>query len=560
MKSTLSRRQFAAASLGLFAGLGLVHEQALARMGLQADGTPVGGEAVVVTTRRPLPPATPSGEQLFRVTGPIVGPETIDPAMVRDLSSAFLTRLMFRGLVVFDAELNPALELAERVEISGDGLTYTFAMDPKAVFHSGRAITAQDVVFSFTRAVNPKTAGGQAALLSGPTFLSSIAGVAEMLAGTTETLSGITAIDDATVEITLSAPSSPFLMKLGAAATSIVDPDDVAKGDGWWMTPNGSGPFHISEWTPGQQMVLTPVSTFVDGAPALQKVQILLGPNAGSAFNLYQAEKVDICGIGSNDVDRVTSTESGLADQLVQSDLFATEYAAFRTDAAPMDDLNVRKAVAMSFPRAKIAEVQFGGHVNVAEGLVPNGMLGVPWPVKALPYDPDAAKAAFAESKYAGVAEVDPIQIYSTGNSFVPALREAVKNVLGLELDAVTVQSTEFFDGLALRQYPAYGLYWGADYPDPSTFLGSLFQTGSSDNYIDYSNPDFDALMDEAATEQDIAKRAETYMKAQQLLIDDAVLIPTYHDVGYMLLKPGVKGFEYTPLGLLQLETIWIER
>src|SRR4029078_7375723 len=125
-------------------------------------------------------PATPSGEQLFRVTGPIVGPETIDPAMVRDLSSAFLPRLMFRGLVVFDAELNPALELAERVEISGDGLTYTFTMDPKAVFHSGRRCTANDGLFFFTRALNPKTAGGQAALLSGPTFLDSIKGSAEL--------------------------------------------------------------------------------------------------------------------------------------------------------------------------------------------------------------------------------------------------------------------------------------------------------------------------------------------------------------------------------------------
>src|SRR6478609_1410612 len=370
MKSTLSPRQFAAASLGLFAGLGLVHEQALARMGLQADGTPVGGEAVVLTTRRPLPPATPSGEQLFRVTGPIVGPETIDPAMVRDLSSAFLTRLMFRGLVVFDAELNPALELAERVEISADGLTYTFTMDPKAVFHSGRAITAEDVVFSFTRAVNPQTAGGQSALLSGPTFLSSIAGVGDMLAGKTETLSGITAIDDATVEITLSAPSSPFLMKLGAAATSIVDPDDVAKGDSWWMMPNGSGPFHIAGWNPSQKMVLTPVKTFIDGAPALQRIEIPLGPNAGSAFNLYQADQVDIVGITSGDVDRVTSPESGLSDQLIKSDLFSTEYAAFRPDTAPMDDLHVRRAVAMAFPREKIADVQYGGHVNFADGIV----------------------------------------------------------------------------------------------------------------------------------------------------------------------------------------------
>jgi oligopeptide transport system substrate-binding protein len=560
MRPTLSRRQFAAASLGVFASAGVVQDRALARLGLTADGTPISGEPVVLTNRRPLPPATPSGEQLFRITGPIAGPETIDPALVRDLSSGFLTRLVFRGLVVFDAELNPALELAEKVEISGDGLIYTFTLDPKAVFHSGRRITANDVLFSFTRALNPKTAGGQAALLSGPTFLDSIKGSAELLAGTADTLSGVTEIDDGTVRIELTAPSSPFLMKLGAAATSIVDLDDVAKGDSWWMMPNGSGPFHIAEWTPSQKMVLTPVKTFIDGAPALQRIEIPLGPNAGSAFNLYQADQVDIVGITSGDVDRVTSPESGLSDQLIKSDLFSTEYAAFRPDTAPMDDLHVRRAVAMAFPREKIADVQYGGHVNFADGIVPDGMLGVDWPVDSLPYDPDGAKAEFAKSKYAGMTAIDPIQIYSTGNAFVPAFREAVHDVLGLEVDAVAVQASEFFDGLALRQYPAYALYWGADYPDPSTFLGSLFQTGSSDNYIDYSNPDFDALMNEAAREQDVAIRAETYKKAQQVLVDDAVVIPTYHDISNMLIKPGVKGLELTELGLLQLETIWIER
>ncbi len=115
-------------------------------------------------------------------------------------------------------------------------------------------------------------------------------------------------------------------------------------------------------------------------------------------------------------------------------------------------------------------------------------------------------------------------------------------------------------DGLALRQYPAYALYWGADFPDPATFLESLFATGSSDNYVDYSNPTFDDLLRSASKEQDSAARAAIYRQAQQLLIDDAVLIPTYHDVGYFLRKPYVHGFEYTSLGLLQLETIWLER
>ncbi|MGH2550548.1 MAG: ABC transporter substrate-binding protein, partial [Thermomicrobiales bacterium] len=289
-------------------------------------------------------------------------------------------------------------------------------------------------------------------------------------------------------------------------------------------------------------------------------ITILLGTNAYGAFNLYQSNRVEVCGISSDDVDRVTAPESTLGDELITAKLFSTEYITFRTDIVPLDDINLRRALIQAFPHDRIAEVMFDGHVDIADGIVPDGMLGAEWPVTIIPYDPEQAVASFKQSKYANVTDIPDIQIYSTGNQAVGAFRDVVKEVLGLTIDDINVQSAEFFDGLALRQYPAYALYWGADYPDPATFLQSLFATGSSDNYLDYSNPEFDALLQEAALEQDPATRAATYLKAQQIVIDDAVVIPTYHDVGYYLRKSYVKGLEYTPLGLLQLETIWLER
>jgi ABC-type oligopeptide transport system substrate-binding subunit len=560
MTKPLSRRSFATQLLGGVAAIGVGFDTALARPAfLQGDGTPVGGQPLVFNGRRPLPVSSPKGEQTFRITGPVVGPATVDPALVRDLSSAFLTRLLFRGLVVFDAELNPALELADSVEISADGITYTFTLDPKAVFTDGRQMTAQDVVFSLTRAVNPATAGGQAGLLSGPTFLNSIAGFSDIISGAADSLSGVIALDDRTVQITLAQPDAAFLMKLGSAATSIVDPQDVASSEDWWKLPNGTGPFKIDEWVEGDHMTLKRVDSFIDGKPALEKVEILLGPNAYSAFNLYQSDRVEVCSISSSDVDRVTAPESQMGDELITAKLFASEYMAFRTDIPPLDDLLVRRALMQAFPHDKIADVMLDGHVVSADGIVPDGMLGASWPVEYPAYDPEQALATFQQSPYAGAASLPDIQIYSTGNGCVAALRDTAGETLGLTIEAINVQSEEFFDGLALRQYPAYALYWGADFPDPATFLESLFATGSSDNYVDYSNPDFDALLREASQEQDPAARAAIYQKAQQLLIDDAVLIPTYHDVGYFLRKPYVHGFEYTSLGLLQLETIWLE-
>ena len=526
---------------------------------LSAQGTPANGEATEYTQRRPLPAFTPSGDQVFRITGPIVDPVSIDPALVRDLSSAFLSRLAFRGLVVFDADLVPCLELAEKLVVSADGLTYTFTIDPRALFHNGQNVSAEDVAFSLKRSLDPATANGQAALLSGPTFLDSVLGAQELVSGATTELPGVRVIDQRTVEIELWRPDSAFMAKLASAATGVVDRNDVARGGEWWRKPNGSGPFRVTEWRVGELLTLQGSPTFVDGAPALERVELPLGPVAGGAFNLYQQDQVEIVSIGFALVDQIQSPLVGMGDELIKQAQFSTEYLAFRPDVAPMDDPIVRKAVAMAFPRYKIAYVSLEGRVEEATGVVPPGMLGAEWQVDSAGYDPEAAKELLATSTYAQDGDIPPIEVYSTGNLAASAFRDTVSEALGIEITSYIVQANEFFAGLAMRQYPNYVLYWGADYPDPATFLLSLFRGGAADNYIDYSNPAFDALIDQAMAELDPTIRASIYAEAQQLLMDDGVVIPTYHDVGYWLVKPWVKGVEITPLGLLQLETIWIE-
>ena len=85
-----------------------------------------------------------------------------------------------------------------------------------------------------------------------------------------------------------------------------------------------------------------------------------------------------------------------------------------------------------------------------------------------------------------------------------------------------------------------------------------MFHTGSPDNYADYSNPEVDALLDNAAVEQDPVRRARRYLDAQQLILDDYVLIPLYHDIAYTLVKPYVRGLTITPVGIMSLESVWI--
>jgi oligopeptide transport system substrate-binding protein len=517
------------------------------------------GDSIVLQAVDEPRNATPSGEQVLRIAGPSDGPESLDPALSRDLSSAFFIRQLFRGLTRLDHDLNPVPELADRIEISADGLTYTFHLRTNATFQNGRQINADDVIFSLSRAANPVTANGDLTLLGGPTFLSDIVGFQDVIDGSTDKLSGITAIDASTVQIQLTAPRSTFLMKLASAPGSIVDPDDVARGNEWSRQPNGSGPFIVTSWQPDNNMVLTRYDEFFAGKPPIERVEVRLGPNALQSFNLYQAGEIDIDSVGISAIDRVMAPESGLSDQVTVTPLFSVDYLAFRTDVAPLNDPEIRKALQLGFPRDKIAGVTYDGHLGRAEGLIPTGMLNRDWPVTWPAYDLEAAKAAIARSSYGSAENVPPIQIYISSYSGAESLRDSLSQSLGLRIEVIDVDWADFVSGLANQSYPAHELYWGADYPDPESLLSSLFGSGRPDNYVGYHNPEFDKLLDKAAMEQDESARAELYVKAQQLLIDDGVIIPLFYDVAFTLQQPYVRGLELTALGILRLDSVWLE-
>ena len=527
---------------------------------LATDGTPDAGRPVVITAPNRPRHAAPSGEQVLRLAGPADGPASLAPAVARDAATSFLVRQVFRGLIRLEDGLVPVPELAERIEISADGLVYTFRLHPAATFQDGRGITAADVVFSFTHALSPKAAGGDAALLKGPDYLSDIAGAADVVAGRTEELSGARAIDERTVELTLAAPRATFLMKLAGAPASVIDRRDVARRGEWWRSPNGSGPFRVASWLPDESLTLVAFDDFFAGPPLLERVEIRLGPNAAQPFNLYQANQIDVVTVPASSVDLVLDPAGEFGDELTVTPALATSFLAFRPDMPPMDDPHVRRAVWLAFPHRKVAEVTYAGHKLAADGLLPPGVLGREWPVEVAPHDPAAARAELAASSYGSAAAVPPLRIYGGSVRGAEALREVLEAELGLRVEVVAVDWQEFNDGLARRDYPAFELLWAADYPDPESFVAALFGSDSPSNFLGYRNDAVDELVREAAGKLDVEGRAELYARAQQLLAADHVLIPLYHDVRYTLAKPYVRGLEVTPLGHIGLDGVWMER
>lgn len=503
--------------------------------------------------------ATPSGEQILRITGTTEPITTLDPALARDVTAGFLARQVFRGLTRLDAEMTPRPELAERIEIDPTGTRYRFTLREDATFQDGRPIHAADVVASLTRALDPDTAGGDVSRIGGPTYLSDIVGAADVIANRSDDLAGATVIDDRTLELELDQPRATFLMKLAAPPAAVVDTSQIATDPEWWRAPNGSGPFRVAELVPDERLVLAPFADYAAGAPILQQVEIRLGPSATNSFNLYQAGQIDVTGVPLSSLDRVLDPASGLDTELSVEPVLSTSFIAFRTDVEPTDDPAIRRAIALAFPREQLAEVSFQDRKLPAYGLLPPGLMGRDWPVEGPGYDLDAARAALADSRYESVEDIPPIQVFGVGPFGAETLRDTVGESLGLRFEVIDADWPTFAADLTRQTLPAYELLWIADFPDPETFLWSLFSSESPDNYSGYANPAYDALLDEAAATLDPDARAARYDEAHQVLLADGAVLPILHDIRYTLVKPWVRGLAVTPLGIMDLDDVWLE-
>ena len=502
---------------------------------------------------------TPRGDQVLTIAA---GGETpiLDPALVRDTTTAFLTHQIFRGLVRLDEQLNAVPDLAERIVVADDGLTYTFTLRADAVFHDGKAIDATAVKYSLERATDPALLGGRGGTLPGATYLNDILGAPEKLAGKAGDLRGVRVVDARTVEIRLDAPKAYFLMKISHPSSSIVDEANVrAGGRTWAQRPNGSGPFRV-ERLASEQLILRRFDRFYGGAPTLDKVTVLYGQAAGSPMNLYEAGKIDYTGVPRSSADRVLVETSPLHRELTVTPSLSLTYIGFNVTRPPFDDPAVRRAFAQALNRERVASVSEEGKVVLAQGIVPPTMPGGPWTGGALPYDLAAARSSLAGSRYGGAAGLPRATIYGASGVIPVTMRRVYERDLGVSLEVIGVDWPEYLAGLGAREYPAFELSWIADYPDPENFLALLFASNSPENHTGYSNPQVDRLFATAAIERDPARRRALYLEAQGIILADAVIIPCYHSIDYTLVKPYVKGLTITPMGILELDRVWVER
>ena len=487
-------------------------------------------------------------------------PPTLDPHKTSDTTSAFIIGEVFSGLVTLNTDLQIVPDIAERWEISDDGLIYTFHLLPEATFADGKPITAQDFVYSLNRAADPELASPVAR-----TYLSDIVGVSEVLDGEATEISGVKAIDERTLEITIDAPKAYFLAKLTYPTAFVVDKANVeAGGEGWTDTPNSTGPFILKEYKIGEHLILERNDNFYREPAYIDQVVFNLA--GGQAMALYENDEIDITGVGILDLERLQDPNEPLSAELkIVPPRLSTFYIGFNVNEPPFDDVHFRRALNFAIDKELIANEVYAGLIKPAYGILPPGFPGYTDSIEGLKFDEEAAKAELAMSKYADPATRPRIvlSVSGTGGDVgigTQVILEMWEKTLGVEVEIQQVEWATYLEDLNQRKFQLFSLGWQADYPDPQDFLDILFHTESETNHGAYSNSEVDAILEEARVERDGNRRVELYNNAEQMIIDDAPWVPLWYEgESHVLIKPHIKDYRLLPMSVPKFRYVYFD-
>jgi oligopeptide transport system substrate-binding protein len=503
-----------------------------------------------------MPSTTPAaGGGVLNLYG--IDPHTLDPAVASEANSGQYILQVFSGLVRLDDNLEPAPDIAERWEISNGGRTYTFYLRHGVKFQDGRLMKAEDVKFSWQRAADPATGS-----LTAAAYLGDIVGVKEVLAGKTKEISGVKIIDEYTLQVTIDAPRSYFLPKLTYPTAFVVDKDNVGVGGEWWRSPNGTGPFKLTEWTEGSQLVLERNDLYYGKVASVGSVVFHL--LSGFPMDMYETGQIDVAGVSLDYIDRVTDKAGPFYRELTIVPELSFSYIGFNSAKPPFDDANIRRAFSMAIDKDKLVSLVFRDMVQRADGILPPGIPGFNKDLVGLKYDVNQAKDLIKRSRYGDVAKLPPITLttYGYGGAIAHPLEAIIqqwRENLGVEVKVRQLEPDYFLYHLMEEKDELFEIGWIADYPHPEDFLDILFHSGGDNNWGEYINPEIDTLLERAAVEPDTDKSLALYRQIEQKLVTDAACLPLWFSENYILVKPYVKGYKLNPLGFAMLNEVSVE-
>ena len=492
-------------------------------------------------------------------------PASLDPHKVESDVEFNIISDIFEGLVSVSptGEIQP--RLAEKWE-NKDNTVWTFHLRPGITWSDGTAITAQDVVWSWQRLTDPKTASPYASY-PGNMHIVNAADIAQGKKAP-DTL-GVKAINDTTLEVTLTQPNAAFLAMLAHPSLVPVDKVLIGRFGDKWTKPEHivtSGAYKLSQWVVNERIVAERNPRYWDNAhTVINKVTYLPITSEASDVNRFKAGEIDI--VYTVPINQFAQLKKTLGSQLDVSPQLATYYYEFNTTRPPFNDARVRKALNMALDKEIIAGKVLGQGQRPAWLISQPDIGGVTlqnpdyanWPMdKRI----EEAKKLLAE---AGFNASHPLRfnlLYNTSEShqrIAIAASSMWKKNLGVEAKLQNQEWKTMLDTMHTHDFDAVRYAWIADYDDAATFLNN-FRTGDSENPSQYSNPEYDQALVNAAKAKTPAERGKFYQQAEDLLARDVPAIPVYHYVRTHLVKPWVGGFTPDKLGYYFTRDMYIKK
>ena len=243
---------------------------------------------------------------------------------------------------------------------------------------------------------------------------------------------------------------------------------------------------------------------------------------------------------------------------------FGIYYLGFNTSTPPFDDVNVRRAFCYAVDKERLVSLAQEDTVTVAYGVFPPKLPGHNPNFQGLRFDPKKAKELIAASKYGDISKMPPVILTTSGwggalSSVLGGVIEEWRRNLGIEVTVRQIEPEMYLYSLKKEKNEMFDQGWIADYPDPQDFTDVLFHTGAQNNTGNYSNPQLDSLLEKAAVEADPIVRLRLYQDIEQMLIQDAPILPLYFNRNYTLVKPYVKDYIRSPLGFPLLTKVSIQ-
>ena len=463
-------------------------------------------------------------------------PKSLDPNMYNEIPALTITEQIFNTLLKVDENGNIVPELAESFEyVTPTELVIKIRQGVK--FHNGDTLTSKDVVFSINR------------MLDKPASRIMI-----------DAIDKVEAIDDYTIKLTLSKPSSPLLFGLAHPLTAILnEKDTLAKNDVIATAPMGTGPYKFIEWGSGEKIELVAFDDYFEGRPKIDTLTYRAITENSSRLAALETGEIDI----AYNMDAIDSgiVENNPELQLISQPTTSTEYITFNTTKAPFNNKDFRKAVNYALNRQSMSDSIFMGKAKPANSIVNPNVFGHSDKVEGYPYNVEKAKEYLKKSGIENPSFTLFVNDNTTRLQLAQIIQANLKEI-GIDMVIETLEWGAYLQRTAQGEHQALLGGWVSGTSDADIVLYPLLHSashGGAGNRAFYTNKEFDKIVDEARLVSSPEERKALFLKAQDILQEEAplgILLYKNENIG---LNKKIKGFKFDPTTMHNLKNLYIE-